>query len=95
MARMTFSTRQIGCNILELTAAMEGASIVEDVAVYRNDKPVVLADIIDNLIDVANDCARFNGLSDIDFVQSICLRYLNTSEMSEVSERLLPAALPE
>lgn len=87
---MEFKTRK-GYNFIELRVECNNATITEDLTTIIAGKWVVPHDTIDQLISVANDCSRFNGDSDVDFVKQIYDSHLNDSEKEHFLDSVYPA----
>lgn len=85
---MELSTRVKHEQFIELTISHDGTSITIDLSDFKSKKWLVPNDLIEKFVGVANDCSRFNGISDLDFVYTIFNAFLNDSEREEFIQRI-------
>jgi hypothetical protein len=88
---MEISVRTKPDSFVELRIDTHNVTITEDLTVtsiYENKKVVVPDATIEQFITVANDCSRFNGISDLDFVKNIYEAFLNDYEREQFLEAI-------
>lgn len=84
---MEISSRIKEGQFVELTLKQENTTMVVDLTTIQNKKWAVPNELIAQFVSLANDCSRFNGVTDVDFVMGI-VESLNESERQELIERL-------
>lgn len=83
---MEIKTKVKEGSFVELQIESGNTKITEDLATLKNGKWVVPENEIEQFITIANDCIRFNGTSDVEFVKKIFEAFLNDAERSEFLE---------
>lgn len=83
---MEIKTRTKEGSFVELQIESGNTRITEDLAIIKNGKWVVPENEIEQFITIANECSRFNGTSDVNFVKKIFEAFLNDAERSEFLE---------
>jgi len=86
---MDITTRIKDGLFVELQVKSENTTLTEDLAVRKKEGWKVPDLEIEQFISIANECSRFNGTSDVDFVKNIFDNFLNDSE----KERFIELAL--
>lgn len=86
---MTIKTRQNADRFLEVIINSQNTSIIEDLSIYKDGKFTITNNDIEMFITVANDCSRFNGIKDIDFVKKIFDVFLSDNEKESFIELIL------
>lgn len=79
---MNIKTRIKDGQYVVLQIETDSSTVTEDLATLRSGsgKWVVPENIIELFIEIANQCSRFNGTSDADFVKKICEAYPDDTE---------------
>jgi len=77
---MDITTRIKEGVFVELQVKSGNTTLTEDLAVSKNEGWKVPDMDIEQFISIANECSRFNGTSDVDFVKNIFDNFLNDSE---------------
>ena len=83
---MNIKTRVKDGSFVELQIESGNTRITEDLATLKSGKWVVLENEIEQFVTIANECSRFNGASDVDFVKKIFDAFLSDYEKSEFLE---------
>lgn len=73
-------------NYADLQIEANNVKITGDLTIYKDGKYIIPNETIEQFITIANDCNRFNGTSDLDFVKSIYEAFLNDGERAEFLE---------
>lgn len=84
--KMDIKTRVKDGSFVELQIESGNTRITEDLATLKSGKWVVPENEIEQFITIANECSRFNGTSDVDFVKKIFDAFLSDYEKSEFLE---------
>ena len=87
---MKISTRIKEGSFVELHIDSGDAKLTSDLANLNKGKWLVPDSTIESLITTANECSRFNGTSDIDFVKNIFDAFLGDSEKQSFLEMIAP-----
>jgi hypothetical protein len=83
---MYIKTRVKEGSFVELQIESGNTRITEDLATLKSGKWVVPENEIEQFVTIANECSRFNGTSDVDFVKKIFDAFLSDHEKSEFLE---------
>lgn len=83
---MDIKTRVKDGSFVELQIESGNTKLTEDLATLKNGKWVVPENEIEQFVTIANECSRFNGTSDVDFVKKIFDAFLSEYEKSEFLE---------
>ncbi len=80
---MEIKSKSVHNSYLEIKLELGNGKITEDVSVFKDGKWRVPESIIEQLISTANECSRFNDVSDVNFVRSVFDAFLSDSEKEE------------
>jgi hypothetical protein len=83
---MKITTRVKDGQFVELNIESSSTKITEDLSVLKNGTWSVPNQDIEQLITAANDCSRFNGIGDVQFVKTIFDSFLSDHEKSKFIE---------
>lgn len=83
---MDIKTRVKDGSFVELQIESGNTKITEDLATLKSGKWVVPENEIEQFVTIANECSRFNGISDVDFVKKIFDAFLSDYEKSQFLE---------
>ena len=84
--KMDIKTRVKHDSFVELHIESGNTKLTEDLATLKSGKWVVPENEIEQFVTIANECSRFNGTSDVDFVKKIFDSFLSDYEKSEFLE---------
>ena len=85
---MLIKTR-ISHSFVEIQIEIGNTKITENLERSVNGKWIVPESDIEQFLTIANDCSRFNGVADVDFVKMVADAFLSDGEKEEFANRLL------
>ena len=86
---MLIKTRISHNSFVEIQIEIGNTKITEDLERSVNGKWIVPESDIEQFLTIANDCSRFNGVADVDFVKMVADAFLSDVEKEEFANRLL------
>jgi hypothetical protein len=86
---MLIKTRISHNSFVEIQIESGNTKITEDLERSVNGKWIVPESDIEQFLTIANDCSRFNGVADVDFVKIVADAFLSDCEKEELVNRLL------
>lgn len=86
---MDITTRIKEGVFVELQVKSGNTTLTEDLAISKNEGWKVPNEDIEQFLNIAYECNRFNGISDVDFVKNVFDLFLIDSE----KERFIELAL--
>jgi hypothetical protein len=86
---MVIKTRIFHNSFIEIQIESGDAKLKEDLERSVNGKRIVPESDIEQFLTIANDCSRFNGVADVDFVKMVADAFLSDGEKKELVDRLL------
>jgi len=86
---MLIKTRISHNSFVEIQIEIGNTKITEDLERSVNGKWIVPESDIEQFLTIANDCSRFNGVADVDFVKMVADAFLSDGEKEEFANRLL------
>ena len=89
---MLIKTRISHNSFVEIQIEIGNTKITEDLERSVNGKWIVPESDIEQFLTIANDCSRFNGVADVDFVKMVADAFLSDGEKEEFANRLLNGA---
>jgi hypothetical protein len=86
---MLIKTRISRNSFVEIQIESGDTKITERLERSVNGKWIVPESDIEQFLTIANDCSRFNGVADVDFVKMVADAFLSDGEKEEFANRLL------
>ena len=86
---MLIKTRISHNSFVEIQIEIGNTKITECLERSVNGKWIVPESDIEQFLTIANDCSRFNGVADVDFVKMVADAFLSDGEKEEFANRLL------
>ena len=86
---MLIKTRISHNSFVEIQIEIGNTKITEDLERSVNGKWIVPESDIEQFLTIANNCSRFNGVADVDFVKMVADAFLSDVEKEELANRLL------
>ena len=86
---MLIKTRISRNSFVEIQIEIGNTKITEDLERSVNGKWIVPESDIEQFLTIANNCSRFNGVADVDFVKIAADAFLSDVEKEELANRLL------
>lgn len=85
---MLIKTRISHNSFVEIQIEIGNTKITEDLERSVNGKWIVPESDIKQFLTIANDCSRFNGVADVDFVKMVADAFLSDGEKEEFARLL-------